>query len=115
MRPSTRVFLNAKKIVKYIKESKLLCSLNRRVKRIQGRDGKTLDDGLETLRIYSHAGIELTWEDVIHTLYAFTSETRFDFVISSSHIIHLADLLKSFAVVRTKCFFETYEQLISTS
>ena len=89
--------------------------MNKRVKRIQGRDGKTLDDGLETLRIYSHAGIELTWEDDIHTLYAFTSETRFNFVISSSQIIHLAGLLKSSAVVRTKCFFEMYEQLVSTS
>ena len=89
--------------------------MNRRVKRIQGRAGKMLDDGLETLRIYSHAGIELTWEDVIHTLYAFTSETRFNFVISSSHIIHSAGLLKSSAVVRTKCFFEMYEQLVSTS
>ena len=66
-------FLNARKFVKYIKDSKLLYSLNRRVKQIQGRDGKTLDDGLETLRIYSHAGIELTWKDGIHALYAFTS------------------------------------------
>ena len=41
--------------------------------------------------------------------------TRFDFVISSSHINHLAGLLESSAVVRTKCIFEMYEQLISTS
>ena len=50
-------FLNARKIVKYINDSKLLYSLSRRVKQIQGRDGKTLDDGLETRQIYSHAGI----------------------------------------------------------
>ena len=53
-------FINVRKIVKHVKDSKLLYSLNRRVKQIQGRDGKTLDDGLETLRIYSHAGVELT-------------------------------------------------------
>ena len=108
-------YLSARKIVKHIKDSKLLYSLNRRVKQIQGRDGKMLDDGLETLRIYSHAGIELTWEDGIHALYAFTSEKRFDFVISSSHINYLAGLLGSSAVLRTKCIFEMYEQLISTS
>ena len=67
------------------------------------------------LASYSHAGIELKWEDRIHALYAFTSEKRFDLVISSSHIIHLAGLLESFAVVRTKCIFEMCEQLISTS
>ena len=76
-------FINARKIVKHVKDSKLLYSLNRQVKQIQGRDGKTLDDGLETLRIYSHAGIELTWEDSIHALYPFISEKRFHFVISS--------------------------------
>ena len=85
------------------------------VKQIQGRDGKTLDDGLETLRIFSHAGIELTWEDGIRALYTFTSEKRFDFVISSSHINHLAGLLESSTVVRIKYIFEMYEQLISTS
>ena len=108
-------YLSARKIVKHIKDSKLLYSLNRRVKQIQGHDGKMLDDGLETLRIYSHAGIELTWEDGIHALYAFTSEKRFDFVISSCHINHFAGLLGSSAVLRTKCIFEMYEQLISTS
>ena len=39
-------FLNVRKTVKYIKDSKLLYSLNRRVIQIQGRDGKILDDGL---------------------------------------------------------------------
>ena len=76
--------------------------MNRRVKLIQGRDGKTLDDTLDTLRIYSHVGIKLTWVDGIHALYDFTSEKRFDLVISSSDIIHLAGLLESSAVTRTK-------------
>ena len=67
------------------------------------------------LASYNHAGIELTSEDGIHALYVFTSEKRFDFVISSSHIIHLAGLLELSAVVRTKCIFEMSEQLISTS
>ena len=89
--------------------------MNRRLKLIQGRDGKTLDDALETLRIYSHVDIELTWVDGIHTLYAFTSEKRFDLVISSYNIIHLAGFLESSTVARTKYIFEMYEQLISTS
>ena len=89
--------------------------MNRRLKLIQGRDGKTLDDALETLRIYSHVDIELTWVDGIHALYAFTSKKRFDLVISSYNIIHLAGFLESFAVARTKYIFEMYEQLISTS
>ena len=44
-------FWNNRKIVKYINDSKLLYSLNRWVKQIQGRDGKTLDDGLETANL----------------------------------------------------------------
>ena len=68
---------NAKKIVKYINDSKLLYSLNRWVKQIQGRDGKTFEDGLETLQIYSHAGIELTWEDDILILNLLLSHYSF--------------------------------------
>ena len=105
-------FLNARKIINHINDSKLPYSLNRRMDQIKKRNGKPLDGGLATVKMYSHAGIEMSWEDGLLALYTFTSETRANHDIPPSRINHLAILLESSAVVKAKSFLKCTQNLL---